>query len=375
MALRDQLEAIWWAGVKSVSGYEAVRNALSKNADFQPTHIISIGKAASGMARAALDGIDPNLPCIVVTKYAHGEAELADYENLELIESAHPVPDLNSLRAGEALIEFIDALSNNANLLVLVSGGASALAESLPQGLSLIDLQKLNETMLADGLDIHAINKKRKEISRIKAGKLLDRFSGNSALVFAISDVEGDNVAVVGSGIGEVNKSAICKNMCTQIIASNAIARSACEKKALELGYNVVENVENLYADIDELAPILGRKIKNSKKGILIFGGEPTTILPNNPGEGGRNQALATAMAREISGIECSILVAGTDGSDGPTNAAGGFVCGTDWNKYSGGATALKKADCGNWLRKTGGLFETGPTGTNVMDIMLVIKS
>ena len=98
--------------------------------------------------------------------------------------------------------------------------------------------------------------------------------------------------------------------------------------------------------------------------------------LPENPGEGGRNQALAVAMARELSGEEgISLLVAGTDGSDGPTASAGGYVTGSSWLGTDGGDEALKAADSGSWLARSGGLFVTGPTGTNVMDIMLVLKS
>lgn len=376
MDQRQILELIWQKGVEAVNGFTCVRNAISKHSDFEPTHIIAVGKAASPMARSALESYGSDILSLVVTKHDHGEAELHKYENLNLIESAHPVPNEHSLRAGEALIQFIDGMSSDAKLLMLVSGGASALAEALPDNMSLSDLQKFNNGLLSDGLDIHEMNRQRKEISKLKAGKLLARFKGKQAQVFAISDVEGDDISVIGSGIGEIAKSAKCKNMISEIIASNEIARHVCEQEAKQLGFEIVANEETLFGDVFEIAKEHAQKIKAGPKGIYIFGGEPVIELPKKPGEGGRNQAMATALAKEISGHKnISILVAGTDGTDGPTNSAGGFVDGTSWKKTTKGAEYLKRADSGNWLRKSGGLFVTGPTGTNVMDIMLAIKS
>ena len=115
--------------------------------------------------------------------------------------------------------------------------------------------------------------------------------------------------------------------------------------------------------------------MKAGAPGLYIFGGEPTVVLPVEPGEGGRNQALAVAFAREIADSgDIFALAAGTDGSDGPTDSAGGYVTARDWDRVKGGASALAAADSGSWLRKSGGLFVTGPTGTNVMDLMLVLK-
>ena len=232
MANRALLEQIWWAGVDRVKGYECVLEVLAQQPDFRPTHVAAVGKAASSMMRAALDQCGKDLPALMVTKYDHSDKGLEQYSNLTVIESAHPVPDENSLKGGEALLDFVSKAPGDAVLLLLVSGGASALAESLPQDMSLADLQALNQQMLADGLDIHAINSRRKEISHIKAGKLLARFRGQSARVFAISDVEGDSIEVIGSGIGQLPQIALCDDMETQIIASNAIARNACEGAA-----------------------------------------------------------------------------------------------------------------------------------------------
>ncbi len=372
---RALLEQIWWAGVNRVSGYQCVKTALAAQPDFSPTHVAAVGKAASSMMRAALDTCGKDLPSLMVTKYEHGEPELAAYPNLSVIEAAHPVPDENSLKGGEALLDFVSALPKDAALLLLVSGGASALAEALPPDMSLDDLQAMNRNMLAEGLDIHAINKKRKEISLIKAGKLLGRFRGKQARVFAISDVEGDSIEVIGSGIGQMPTVLLCEDIETHIIASNAIAREACEQAALEADLEINVNSESMYGDVSDVAAACADTVLQGAPGVYIFGGEPTIVLPDNPGEGGRNQALALAMAREISGAEgIAVLVAGTDGSDGPTGSAGGFVTGESWGATSGGDAAFAEANAGQWLRRSGGLFVTGPTGTNVMDVMVVLK-
>ena len=203
MDQRKVLDQIWWAGVNRVKGYQCVLDALGQHKDLAPTHIAAVGKAASSMMRAALDQCGKDLPALMVTKYDHSDKGLDLYANLTVIESAHPVPDENSLKGGEALLDFVSKAPGDAVLLLLVSGGASALAESLPQDMSLADLQALNQQMLPDGLDIHAINSRRKEISHIKTGKLLARFGGQSARVFAISDVEGDSTfAIVRSVVG-----------------------------------------------------------------------------------------------------------------------------------------------------------------------------
>lgn len=388
---RKVLEAIWQSGVTRVSGYDAVQKAILGNDDFVPTHIIAVGKAASTMARAALDSYDKSLPTLIVTKYDHGEAELSNYKNVRLIESAHPVPDENSIKAGAQLIEFVSGLGSNlaseAKLLMLASGGASSLAESLLSPNTLEDLKTLNEDMLASGMDIHAMNTERKKISFIKDGKLLALFKGKALRSFLISDVEGDEINAIGSGIGAVTQNTLCKDKQQAIIASNEIARKQCAKAAFENDLKVVVNEETLYGNVFEIAKQCADKVKFGPSGLYIFGGEPVIQLPDNPGEGGRNQALAVAMAREVStmnGIE--ILVAGSDGSDGPTGSAGGYVTSESWAQNEGGSAALGAADSGNWLRhlkgegnqdfdKDGGLFITGPTGTNVMDIMLVLKS
>lgn len=371
---RKLLEEIWWTGVKAVSGYQSVAKALCGITHFEPTRIVAIGKAASPMMRAALDHFGKSLPSLLITKYNHLEAELGGYRNCELLEAAHPVPDENSLIAGARLLDFVSQCKPVDRLLLLVSGGASALAECLVPGLTLENLASLNRTMLAEGYDIHAMNARRRENSLIKGGKLLGAFKGAGALALMISDVQGDDPMVIGSGIGAIPKTAPA-HFENRVIASNVVARMACEDAAANLDMEVIVNSEVLYGDLRELAGSVGETVRQGAPGVYIFGGEPTVELPNNPGAGGRNQALALAMAGEISGHEnIHVLVGGTDGNDGPTNAAGGYVNGYSMKATPGGKAAFDRADSGSWLAQSGGIFVTGPTGTNVMDLMLVLK-
>ena len=188
---------------------------------------------------------------------------------------------------------------------------------------------------------------------------------------YAISDVEGDSIAVIGSGLGDTKH--LPDRGTSRIIASNKIARQAAASKAERLGLTVMENSETLYGDIFELADRLGSFIANAPLGIYLFGGEPIVTLPEHPGRGGRNQSLALALSAHIAGRDdISVLVAGTDGTDGPTSAAGGLIDGTTWSETTA-SDALRRADAGTYLEQCAGLFTTGPTNTNVMDLAVVI--
>jgi hydroxypyruvate reductase len=191
--------------------------------------------------------------------------------------------------------------------------------------------------------------------------------------VLAVSDVEGDALSTIGSGIGDApeNPPFIFG---PHIVASNNVAREAAIRAAKQANLTILSNAEVLYDDVNTLAPQLAGQLKSSPPGLHVFGGEPTVVLPKHPGRGGRNQALALLLAREIYGIEgLTIIVAGTDGSDGPTDAAGAIVDGTTWGE--GAEQALARADSGTWLDQRGALLRTGPTGTNVMDLMIALRT
>lgn len=359
--------AIWQAGVDAVGGYAATRDAL-KDAPM-PDRVLAVGKAAGAMARAALDRFGP-LPALVVTKDGHGEG-LPDH--VQLIEASHPVPDARSLAAGKAMRQAVEAMPEGSELLLLVSGGASSLAEDLVPGKTLDELAALNKRLLAAGLDITAMNAERRKISRIKGGGLLSGFKGRRARVLAISDVPGDDLAVIGSGIGSAPMDPRHDHD-ARIIASNATARAAAAAEARARHIPVLDEQEALHDDLGALAARLGPQIKNMPPGAIILGGEPTVTLPEHPGRGGRNQALALALAREIAGTrDITIVVGGTDGTDGPTDAAGGIVDGTTWGP--GAQQALDRADSGSYLAAQDALLITGPTGTNVMDLLVALRA
>jgi len=363
---RAVLTRLWWAGVNAVKGEQAVATSLTADPIPAPTAIAAVGKAAAAMAQPAMQRY-PGTPTLVVTKYDHAPA----MPDAEVIESAHPVPDAESLRAGARLLAFVSALPPQAHLLLLVSGGASALVEVPRPGLTLDDLIAENSQLLAAGLDIAAMNTRRRDLSQIKGGGLLSAFPGARVTVLAISDVEGDSLGVIGSGIGLV-PDGVGYQHASRIVGSHANARAAVGKAAQEEGLTVLSSDETLYADVHKAADIVASGLDGTQ-GLRIWGGEPTVILPADPGEGGRNQALALVLAGRIEGrTGLTALVAGTDGSDGPTTAAGGIVDGQTWTSDAAGH--LERADAGPFLAKRNALFTTGPTGTNVMDLALALQ-
>ncbi|WP_299964206.1 DUF4147 domain-containing protein [uncultured Roseobacter sp.] len=361
------LTTLFQAGVAAVRGDSAVAASLTTAPIAPPDRIIAVGKAATAMAQAAHMAF-PKVPVLIITKYGHAAGAPA---GAEVIEAAHPVLDSQSLMAGARLLEVTGTMAPTSHLLLLISGGASALAEAPQTALGLEDLRHRAQEMLASGADIHAMNAARKEMSRIKGGKLLAGFPGAAATTLTISDVEGDDLTVIGSGLGAA-PSTYGFTFETRIVASNAIARAAVAQAAQK--HPVQTNDETLYDDIHTLAPRIAKALKQGPEGLHIWGGEPTVILPPDPGRGGRNQALAALLAREIAGTtDLQILVAGTDGTDGPTDAAGAIVDGTTWEPA--GQNALDRADSGSWLAQRGALLTTGPTGTNVMDLVIALKS
>lgn len=368
---KSVLISLWEAAIEAVSGYQAVANALKADSTFRPDQVIAVGKAAAGMCLGALDNL-PACEALVVTKYGHADAQLQEREGVTILEAAHPIPDQNSLTAGHVLLERTFTMQPDSRLLMLVSGGASALAEALPAGMSLDDLQTRTDEMIASGNTIAEINAWRKQNSLIKDGKLIEAFKGAELRVYAISDVEGDAIDTIGSGLGDCHRASVLAR--SKVIASNRIARDQVGKTAIELGLVVNVNEETLYGDLFELAEVIGDTLRNAEPGVYLWGGEPTVVLPANPGKGGRNQSLALAVAEHLAGLEhISLLVAGTDGSDGPTTAAGGIVDGSTWSDPRAARAALQQADAGSYLQQQDALFVTGPTNTNVMDLAIAI--
>ena len=361
----ELLQKIWWAGVRAVSGEAAVDHSLKAQPIPRPDLILAVGKAAVAMTKPAFARFGP-IKTLAITKQDHSEPDLP----FEVVQAAHPVPDASSLAAGARLLAGVQAAPPGSHLLLLVSGGASALVEAPRPGVTLADIMALNRALLASGKDIATMNAERTGFSQIKGGGLLDHFQGARVTVLAVSDTRGDLIETIGSGIGLCRPRAGLAHEC-RIVASNTVARAAAVAQAQELGLAVLHNAETLYDDVAACAGLMARDL--GAPGLYLWGGEPTVVLPPDPGRGGRNQALALRLAQVIRGrSDTAVLVAGTDGSDGPTNAAGGLVDGTTWTDAA--AAALTAADSGTYLDQRGALFVTGPTGTNVMDLALALR-
>ncbi|MFK8028067.1 MAG: glycerate kinase [Gammaproteobacteria bacterium] len=403
---RDQVLKIFEAGVSRVKGNNAVIEFLSNHSLSGQYHLIAVGKAASSMSLGALSVLEEQITTgLVITKHDHTEDELRAYKNITTMESDHPVPGEPSLAAGKALVDFVENSPQDARFLVLFSGGASSLMEVLAEGMSLEKLAQLNKVLLSIGYDITQMNQVRRAISHIKGGRLANFINGRETLALLISDVPGDDPAVIGSGpltpveedISQVElpesitsilegveftpapQPELFSNITTHVIATLDDAKIAAEKCAQSLGFDVTVHDEFMEGDAEQKAIEICKALISANSGIHIWGGETSLILPPNPGRGGRNQHLAAVAARELSNVDNIIfLAAGTDGTDGPTPDAGGLVDGQTVSR--GHSHQLKlddylaAADVGNYLIKTGDLVTTGPTGTNVMDLVIVLK-
>jgi len=296
------------------------------------------------------------------------------------------VPDQASLDAGRKLTEFLASLPRHHLLLCLISGGTSALVERLDTGITLRTLRQETDQMLASGAPIGQINRHRRRLSTIKGGKLA-RWLRCPVLQLLISDVPGDKPADIGSGLlvpdgtsGMGSELAVWEGVHTEIIASSSIAQQAVAVAAEAKGFTVRQASGELYGEMPDVIERVSKRLlsANSLPGVYIWGGEPTIELPSNPGRGGRNQHLALAMSAVAAQKgNMSILVCGTDGTDGPTGDAGGLVSERTQKDAQENALDiddyLAKADAGSCLSTLGGLITTGPTGTNVMDLAIAI--
>lgn len=368
------LRQLWYAGVESVTGRRSVAAALRLDGPFSASLVIAVGKAACSMFLGAQPCISASTRSIIVSKYHHIDPDCRATAATGIFEAGHPVPDKNSVLAGETILHAITRAHPHDTLLLLVSGGASALVEVLPPDFALTQLQATTASLLGSGKPIAEINDIRSRMSRIKSGRLLAHFRGSDARVYALSDVEGDALAVIGGGIGDPCRTSA--NVIARVVASNAVARIAAAEEAERRGLPVRVNEESLYKDVKTLAGEISARLVGGPSGVYIWGGEPTIELPPKPGTGGRNQSLALAIARQLRGASAiSVLVAGTDGSDGPTEYAGAHIDGETVDDPDEADVALANANAGEFLARRQCLFKSGPTSTNVMDLVIATVS
>lgn len=383
-----------------------------------PILVIGAGKAAARMA-AGVEGVWPSarLGGLVITAPGCD----VPLRHVAVAIGSHPLPDARSLDATAALCRVVAATEPGSVVLALISGGASSLLVQPRPPLSLADKMAVNRLLLACGADIAALNTVRKHLSAVKGGGLLRLAGGRTVTTLILSDVVGDDPSVIGSGPtvadptthadalavlrghgllsrvpaavrelldagarGEVEETVKPSDPCAAaatatVIGSNAIARRAAAARAAELGYEPHVDDVPLVGDTRAAAAAWARQLGRLPRGArwcAIAGGE-TTVVVRGQGRGGRNQEFALALAAALAGAPVAVLSAGTDGIDGPTDAAGAFVDGRTLPRAAAlgldADRALADNDSHPYFDRLGDLLRTGPTGTNVMDLKLAV--
>jgi glycerate 2-kinase len=410
--------------MKVESGRLTLGDCSFKLADTKNIYIVAMGKAAAAMSHEAemilgeliSDGI-------TITKYGHA----LPLKYGRCLQAGHPLPDANSLVAAGALLEFLEGKDPNDIIIVLISGGASALIADGPPGSSLGDLQALNQILLNIGVNIQEINTIRKHLSFIKGGQLVRQASPARVVSLILSDVPGDDPAIIASGptspdpstfsdawnilekyrmkdrlapslidwlqrglAGEIPETLkpgdhLFRNTRNYIVGSNRQALEVAALEAEKLGYQVELSTVIMQGEASVLARELvegSGKYEHEGPTCILFGGETTVTIRGN-GRGGRNQefALAAFCALQEKNISKErfpvILAAGTDGTDGNTDATGAII---DYQTVENAlrlklnpSSYLQNNDSYTFFKKVGGLLVTGPTQTNVMDLVLML--
>ena len=384
-------------------------------------YVLAFGKAACSMAKAVEDILGDRVrEGLAVTKYGYS----LPLKKIKVVEAGHPIPDENSMLGARLGLELAEKVGENDILLVLISGGGSALFALPEDGISLEDKIKVNELLLKSGAKIHEVNIVRKHISKVKGGKLAKRVKG-TLISLILSDVVGDRLDVIASGptvkdpttfrdayrvlklykvwdkvpesvrrhieLGlkgekEETLKEDLPNVHNFIIGSSSMACEAAKKRAEELGYKAYILTTTLEGEAREVALAFGSIVEEIyKRGrpfkrpcVLLACGEMTVTVERGGGRGGPNQEFALSIARKIGGLRgVSVLAMDTDGTDGPTDAAGGLVDsytlellekqGVDVEEY------LRNHNAYEALKKGKALLVTGPTRTNVNSIIIAV--
>ena len=400
--LRQDAETIVNESIREVQPDKAVVRALEENPLGGRIRLVAVGKAAWQMAKAAAGFLGDKLERgIVVTKYGHVQGEIS---GVECYEGGHPVPDEGSFRGTRKALKLTEGLTSEDTVLFLLSGGGSALFE-----LPLIppeELQDLTRQLLACGADIVEINTLRKRLSAVKGGRFAEHCAPARVFSIILSDILGDPPDMIASGPA-CPDSSTCEEAMEivrryrlslsdetrrllmvetpkslsnsqwringSVLELCAAAARGCER----LGYEPVFLTDRLCCQAREagsmMASILRTHAKDGKKLAFLAGGE-TVVRLTGHGKGGRNQELALAAAEGIAGLENAALFSvGSDGTDGPTDAAGGFVDGETCHLLLEQGIHIEQVlqdnDAYHALQRTEGLIFTGPTGTNVNDV------
>jgi glycerate 2-kinase len=436
MKNRKVAEQIFLAGVERVLPGRLINKAMSLQEDrlsindytfnldqFKNIYVIGAGKASALMG-AEVERIlgDRITEGHIVVKYGHS----CSLNKIKVSEAGHPVPDANGFNATRSILEISRKAGSNDLVICLLSGGGSALLPDFPEGSSPGEIMEVNSLLVNCGSSISEINSVRKHLSNVKGGQLAKAVYPGTMVSLILSDVIGDPLDVIASGptvpdpttfhqaLGVLRKYNIAGSVpggimnylaegamgnwpetpkpgdpvfdktFTIIIGNNLIALEAARKKAIDLNMHseiIADRIEGDIAEVSEYIVTTALKFQMDKDVptpvCLLFGGEPT-VKVSGTGMGGRNQHLAllcSVLLKNYKGI--TLLSAGTDGNDGPTPAAGAVV---DCTTYTDAASLdifpeeyLREFDSFNFFKKAGGHIITGPTMTNVMDIIVVL--
>ena len=404
--LRQHADEIIRDAIAAVQPDAAVQRALAGKKYPGRVLLVAAGKAAWQMAKAASDFLGDRIEAgVVVTKYGHVMGPIA---NFDCYEAGHPVPDENSFRGTQAALDLVEDLKPEDTVLFLLSGGGSALFEKplIPAQ----ELQDITGQLLACGADIVEINTIRKRLSGVKGGRFAKICAPAQVEAVILSDILGDPLDMIASGpacpdsatdqdaknivrkydlhlseeamhLLDVETPKHLDNVETQINGSVRELCAAAAKTCRRLGYTPVILTDQLCCQAKEagsfLASILKTHQKDNSSTAFIAGGE-TVVKLTGKGKGGRNQEIALAAAAGIAGMKnVAVFSVGSDGTDGPTDAAGGYTDGDSCAELQAlGITVddvLQENDAYNALQKIDGLIFTGPTGTNVNDVAVAL--
>ena len=405
-SLRQDADEIIRSALRAVRPDEAVARALSGVTLSGRVLLVAAGKAAWQMARAARDCLGSRIERgVVVTKYGH---VMGPIEGMTCYEAGHPVPDENSFTGTQAALDLVSGLSAEDTVLFLLSGGGSALFEKpLVSG---EELQDVTGQLLACGANIVEINTLRKRLSAVKGGRFAQLCAPAQVHAVVLSDILGDPLDMIASGPACPDSSTCAQamevvrkyglklspaalallgqetpktldNVSTQITGSVRELCRAAGDTCRALGYEPVLLTDLLSCQAKEAGSFLASIVRThagSGKNLAFIAGGETVVVLTGKGKGGRNQELALAAAEGIDGMEnAAVFSVGSDGTDGPTDAAGGYADGGTAQALRGQGVSISQVlrdnDAYHALKACGGLIVTGPTGTNVNDVAVAL--
>ena len=402
--LLDDAKSICLSAIESCLPDRGVKKILRELELKGDIYLVAVGKASFAMAEAAVSLVKIKQG-IVISKYGHIKGEL---ENIECFEAGHPIIDEAGIKATEKVISMCSDLKKTDTVLFLLSGGASALFER--PLIDLDELQDLNRQMLNKGLNINEINTIRKKLSSVKGGRFADICRPAKIYSIILSDVLGDDLGTIGSGPTvkdsttikdalkiiekygldisddiltklKQNKDASAENAMNHVIGSVRLLCEYAMNKAERLGYEPILISDSINCEARRAGDLIFDELKKydgRRKIALIMGGETIVNVKGN-GLGGRNQELILSQAEHLQDLDDTLLISlGSDGTDGPTDAAGAYIDGTSYRKLKEQNIDYRKVldenDSYHALEKIDALIKTGPTGTNVNDITLLLK-